>query len=51
LNKTKAAIVKATLNLAKRQRTWFKRNPHIQWVSEPVEAEALVDKFLRYTKQ
>lgn len=29
---TRARIVKATLDLAKRQRTWFKRNKSIQWL-------------------
>lgn len=29
-------IIKATLDLAKRQRTWFKRNKSIHWLSTPV---------------
>jgi tRNA dimethylallyltransferase len=29
-------IIKATLDLAKRQRTWFKRNNSIHWLSTPV---------------
>lgn len=31
LEQTKRRIVSATMNLAKRQRTWFKRNSHIRW--------------------
>ncbi|MBI2285827.1 hypothetical protein HYU82_03315, partial [Candidatus Saccharibacteria bacterium] len=31
LEQTKQRIVSATMNLAKRQRTWFKRNPYINW--------------------
>lgn len=33
-----AAIVRATLQYAKRQRTWFKRNPSIIYISEKEEA-------------
>lgn len=40
-------FVKSDLYLAKRQRTWFKRNPCIQWVDSSDEAFALVDAFLR----
>jgi tRNA dimethylallyltransferase len=36
-------IVKATLDLAKRQRTWFKRNNCIQWFSTPVNWPSVVD--------
>lgn len=38
LSETKRKITKDTLELAKRQRTWFKRNRYIQWVGS---AEAL----------
>lgn len=31
LEQTKDRIASATMNLAKRQRTWFRRNPHIHW--------------------
>lgn len=31
LSQTEARIVKVTMDLAKRQGTWFKRNPHIKW--------------------
>jgi tRNA dimethylallyltransferase len=33
LEQTRQRIVSATNNLAKRQRTWLKRNPDIQWFS------------------
>lgn len=46
LEQTRDRIIAATKNLAKRQRTWFKRNPDIQWVSSPEEAEALIADFL-----
>lgn len=31
-------IISSSLRLAKKQRTWFKRNPSIQWFSSPDEA-------------
>lgn len=40
-------IIQNTLRYAKRQRTWFKRNPHIKWVKNVVEADMLVQKFLQ----
>lgn len=39
---TKARIIKSTLDLAKRQRTWFKRNKSIQWFPTPVNVEGVV---------
>ena len=38
LDQTKQRIVSATMNLAKRQRTWFKRNPSIHWFGSVEEA-------------
>lgn len=35
---TKRKIIRSTLELAKRQRTWFKRNRHIYWVETADEA-------------
>jgi len=35
LDETKQRIVAATMGLAKRQRTWFKRNECIQWLQPP----------------
>jgi tRNA dimethylallyltransferase len=46
LGATKRKIVKNTLNLAKRQRTWFKRNTSIVWVENLPEADALVSTFI-----
>lgn len=46
LQATRAAIVKSTLDLAKRQRTWFKRNKIIQWVASTDQAVALATGFL-----
>jgi tRNA dimethylallyltransferase len=43
LEATRARIIKATLDLAKRQRTWFKRNKSIHWLSTPVNITAVVD--------
>ena len=43
LEETRAKIVKATLDLAKRQRTWFKRNKSIHWLSTPVDVTSVVD--------
>jgi len=34
IHETKDLIVAHTLNLAKRQRTWFKRNKSIQWLTD-----------------
>jgi len=43
LPETRQKIIKATLDLAKRQRTWFKRNKSIQWISTPVKWPTVVD--------
>lgn len=43
---TQARIMKDTLALAKRQRTWFKRNQQIQWISKMDDAVELVTTFL-----
>lgn len=42
----KQQIETHTNQYAKRQRTWFKRNPDIQWCSTPEAAEQLVEAFL-----
>lgn len=36
LQETRQKIIKATLDLAKRQRTWFKRNKSVHWHVTPV---------------
>jgi tRNA dimethylallyltransferase len=43
LAETRQKIIKATLDLAKRQRTWFKRNKSVQWFSTPVKWPNVVD--------
>lgn len=43
LQETEQKINKATLDLAKRQRTWFKRNKSIQWFSTPVNYTQIVE--------
>ena len=48
LNDTRQKIIKATLDLAKRQRTWFKRNKSIHWFSTPVDSTAVVDLITTY---
>lgn len=46
LETTRERIISATKNLAKRQRTWFKRNPDIHRVASAKEAEALINDFV-----
>ncbi len=46
LAETKQRIINATLKLAKKQRTWFKRNKYIQWIDDPKKAVALATTFL-----
>jgi len=43
LELTRQRIIKATRDLAKRQRTWFKRNEQIQWFFTPVNVTEVVD--------
>ncbi|HVX23919.1 MAG TPA: tRNA (adenosine(37)-N6)-dimethylallyltransferase MiaA [Candidatus Saccharimonadales bacterium] len=43
LETTRERIIKATRDLAKRQRTWFKRNPQIIWFDTPVDQASVVD--------
>ena len=46
LTKAKEKFARGDIQLAKRQRTWFKRNPAICWVSSEQEASKLVEQFL-----
>lgn len=39
-------IISSTLNLAKKQRTWFKRNNSIHWIDNPSKAVDLATTFL-----
>lgn len=41
-----SSMVKSHTDLAKRQMTWFKRNPDIKWVSQKEDADSLVSNFL-----
>lgn len=43
LIETQHKITKATKDLAKRQRTWFKRNKSIRWLQTPVDTQEVVD--------
>lgn len=43
LAETRQKIIRDTLDLAKRQRTWFKRNKSIHWFSTPVNWHELVE--------
>ncbi len=49
LAETRARIVKATMDLAKRQRTWFKRESSIHWVHYRSNAVELITTFLNKT--
>jgi tRNA dimethylallyltransferase len=44
-------FVQSDMALAKRQMTWFKRNPSIHWSSDPEELARLVDTFLNRQAQ
>lgn len=46
LNDAIEEFAKGDLNLAKRQMTWFKRNPDIKWVESPAEGRKLAESFL-----
>ncbi len=46
LEATREKIIKSTMDLAKKQRTWFKRNNSIQWVSDRSNAVDLITTFL-----
>lgn len=46
IEEAKAKFVKSDMDLAKRQRTWFKRNKSIQWVDNPRKAVAIATTLL-----
>jgi tRNA dimethylallyltransferase len=46
LEVTREKIIKSTMDLAKKQRTWFRRNNSIQWVSDRSNAVDLITTFL-----
>lgn len=45
MEQTSQRIIKGTLDLAKRQRTWFKRNNSIHWIPTPVNQQ-LIDELV-----
>lgn len=47
LNEAKALAVRSDMRLAKRQMTWFKRNPLIYWSDNPNEIEKICLDFIR----
>ena len=47
LEAAKQAFIRNDKQLAKRQRTWFKRNADIQWVSDFEHAKQLVQNLLQ----
>ncbi len=50
LEDAKAQFVQSDLRLAKKQRTWFKRNKNIQWITDFNGAEPLVKTFLSHSE-
>jgi tRNA dimethylallyltransferase len=46
LEQTEELLCKHTVQYAKRQRTWFKRNREINWISGPEQADRLIARFL-----
>ena len=50
MSQIKRDIVQNTIHFAKRQRTWFKRNPQIKWFQNPEDALKAVKSFLTETK-
>lgn len=46
LAETRQRIIKSTLDLAKRQRTWFRRNDSIHWLDDRSKAVELITTFL-----
>jgi len=51
LEEAKARFVQGDISLAKRQRTWFRRNPFIQWFDAPEAALTVVKQFLKPHEQ
>jgi tRNA A37 N6-isopentenylltransferase MiaA len=46
LTDTRERIIKASMDLAKKQRTWFGRNPSIHWLSDRSYIEEILTTFL-----
>jgi tRNA dimethylallyltransferase len=49
LSDVRERIIKATMDLAKRQRTWFKRNSSIQWAADRSSIAVILTTFLNKT--
>ena len=43
LEEVRQKIIKANVDFAKRQRTWFRRNKSIRWLSTPVNQQEIAD--------
>lgn len=46
ISEAKNAFIQADMQLAKRQRTWFKRNKHIRWYEQPEDLIAATVEFI-----
>lgn len=46
LEQTRQRIISSSMQLAKKQRTWFRRNKSIHWIQTPEQSFTLVNKFL-----
>ena len=46
LDEAREQLIRSELQYTKRQKTWFKRDPNISWISKPEEAVELVTTFL-----
>lgn len=49
IEQVEARIISSTNGLAKRQRTWLRRNPHINWFNTPKEAQKFIENRLLNT--
>lgn len=49
ITQVEARIISSTNGLAKRQRTWLRRNPHINWFNTPKKAQKFVENRLLNT--
>jgi tRNA dimethylallyltransferase len=46
IDQAAADVARGDMMLVKKQLTWFKRNPAIEWLDDPTEAWPLVREFL-----
>lgn len=49
INEITTDIIRNTMKLAKKQRTWFKRNKDIVWIKDLSQANSLIEKWLKAT--